>query len=440
MQGMLLVAGPESGRDVAVARTAAGWPADRRGWWLIVGIAIALLVIGIERARAEWPQFRGPDGCGHATTDVPLHWSETDGVAWKTPLPGLGWSSPVVHRGGIYVTTAVPDGEDHSLRLIRLDVATGAVAWNKELFRQTGQVRIHKKNSHASPTPIADGEQIFVHFGPHGTACTTLDGDVVWQREIPYAPTHGNGGSPALAGDVLVICCDGSDAQFVVGLDRATGAERWRTPRDTEPRKGFSFSTPLVIEVEGGTQAICPGSDAVFAYDPRDGSEIWRVDYPGGYSVTPRPVFGAGLVFVSSSYDRPVLYAIDPRGRGDVTATHVRWKLDRGAPHTPSVVVVGDALYCVADKGVATCLDARTGAERWVQRLGGNFSASPLHAAGRVYFQDEAGEAIVVRAGPAYEELARNRLGDGERTYASYAVDGDALLVRSESALYRIER
>lgn len=437
---MRMVSGTGPVHGDAVVSGAGGRRARRRGRWIIVGVVVALLVAGNERARAEWPQFRGPDGCGHAAAEVPLRWSETEGVAWKTPLPGLGWSSPVVHRGGIYLTTAVPEGEDQSLRLVRLDAATGAVAWNKELFRQIGPTRIHKKNSHASPTPIADGDRLFVHFGPHGTACTTLDGEIVWQRTLDYAPTHGNGGSPALAGDVLVICCDGSDAQFVVGLDRASGAERWRTRRDTEPRKGFSFSTPLVIEVEGSTQAVCPGSDAVFAYDPRDGSEIWRVDYPGGYSVTPRPVFGAGLVFVSSSYDRPVLYAIDPRGRGNVTATHVPWTLDRGAPHTPSVLVVGDELYCVADKGVATCLDARTGAERWVQRLGGNFSASPLHAAGRIYFQDEAGEAIVVRAGPAYEELARNRLGDGERTYASFAVDGDALLVRSESALYRIER
>lgn len=408
-----------------------------RGWVVATASVFAL---STSVARAEWPQFRGPDGVGHAAADPPLRWSDTEGVVWKTPLSGLAWSSPVVWRGGIYLTTAVPDGEGHSLRLVRLDAATGAPDWDKELFRQEGAVRIHKKNSHASPTPVADGDSLFVHFGPHGTACTTLAGEVVWKRVLTYEPTHGNGGSPALAGDVLVICCDGSDAQFVVGLDRATGEERWRTPRATSPRKGFSFSTPLVIEVDGKTQAVCPGSDAVFAYDPHDGSEIWRVDYPGGYSVTPRPVYGAGLVFVSSCYDRPVLYAIDPRGSGNVTATHVRWTLDRGAPHTPSVVVVGDEVYCVADKGVATCLDARTGTERWVQRLGGNFSASPLYAAGRVYFQDEAGEATVVQAGPTYEELARNRLGDGERTFASYALDGDDLLVRTESALYRIGR
>lgn len=396
--------------------------------------------VAVRSGRADWPQFRGPDGVGHAAGDPPLRWSETEGVVWKTPVPGLAWSSPVISRGGIYVTTAVPDDGGHSLRFVRLDAVKGTVDWSKELFRQEGQVPIHKKNSHASPTPVVDGDHLIVHFGPHGTARTTLSGDVVWQRVLDYKPVHGNGGSPALAGDVVVICCDGGDAQFVVGLDRATGAERWRTPRATSPAKGFSFSTPLVIDVDGRVQAVCPGSDAVFAYDPADGSEIWRMNYPGGYSVTPRPVYGAGLVYVSSGYDRPVLYAIDPRGRGDVTETHVRWKLERGAPHTPSVLVVGDELYCVADNGIATCLDARTGTGHWVQRLGGTFSASPLHAAGRVYFQEETGETIIVQAGRAFVELARNRVGDGDRTYASHAIDGDDLLLRSEAAIYRIGR
>ncbi len=405
-----------------------------------VAVIACIVALAMPLARGDWPQFRGPDGSGHAAADPPVRWSETEGVVWKTPLPGLAWSSPVVCRGGIYLTTAVPDDAGHSLRLLRLDATKGTVDWTRELFRQEGQVPIHKKNSHASPTPVVDGDHLIVHFGPHGTARTTLTGDVVWQRVLDYKPVHGNGGSPALAGDVVVICCDGGDTQFVVGLDRTTGEERWRTARDTSPAKGFSFSTPLVIDVDGRAQAVCPGSDAVFAYDPADGREIWRVNYPGGYSVTPRPVYGAGLVFVSSGYDRPVLYAIDPRGLGDVTATHVRWKLERGAPHTPSVLVVGDEFYCVADNGIATCLDARSGAEHWVQRLGGNYSASPLHAAGRVYFQEETGETIVVQAGRTFVELARNRVGDGERTYASHALDGDDLLLRSEAALYRIAR
>jgi len=407
---------------------------------LVPALAVALTCLAGPAPGGEWPQFRGPAADGHAPGPLPIAWSESDNVVWKTPLAGLGWSSPVIRGDRVYLTTATEtEGDGRSLRLVCLDARTGAVAWDRELFTQDGPVRIHPKNSHASPTPLVTGDRIVAHFGPHGTACVSPAGDVLWKRTLAYAPQHGNGGSPALAGDVLVICCDGSDEQFVVGLDLGSGDIRWRTERDTDPVKGFSFATPLVTTVAGAQQAICPGSDAVFAYEPATGREIWRVDYPGGYSVIPRPVHAAGLVFVGSGYDKPVLYAIDPTGRGNVTATHVRWKLDRGAPHTPSVLVVGDDLYCVSDNGVATCLDATTGAEVWRERLGGNFSASPLHAGGIVYFQNESGEAILVKAVRTFTEVARNRIGDGARSFASYAVDGSAIVLRTESAVYRIE-
>lgn len=402
-------------------------------------ILILLLAAATRRCPADWPQFRGPDGDGHSrSTGLPLRWSDTEGVAWKTPIPGLGWSSPVVHRGRIYLTTAVPQDGGQSLRLVCVDARAGTVLWNEEVFALDEAPAIHQKNSHASPTPIVADDAIFVHFGPHGTARAGLDGTVAWRTTLPYEPVHGNGGSPALAGDVLVVCCDGGDEQFVAGLDARTGEIRWKKPRDTRPGRGFSFATPLVCTVGDRPLAVCPGSDAVFAYDPRTGAEVWRVDYPGGYSVIPRPVFAVGLVFVGTGYDKPVLVAIDPSGTGNVTDTHVRWRLDRAAPHTPSPLVVGDELYCVSDSGVATCVDARTGAEHWRERLGGGFSASPLAADGRIYFQNEAGEAIVVAAGKTFTELARNRLGDGERTFASYAVDGPTLLIRTESHLYRI--
>lgn len=419
----------------------------RQGMGGVAGHAAGLVVIwgmacvAAVPAAADWTEFRGPEASGHAAVKgLPVRWSETENIAWKTPLAGLAWSSPVVSGGRIYLTTAVEQDTDHSLRLLCLDAASGKIVWDKELFRTAGPLRIHPKNSHASPTPIVRDGRVYVHFGPHGTAATNLAGEVVWQRKLDYAPQHGNGGSPALAGDVLVICCDGSDEQYVVGLDRTSGEIRWKRDRDTEPKKGFSFCTPLVLSVDSRMQVICPGSDAVFAYDPATGDEIWRVDYPGGYSVIPRPVFGAGLVFLSSGYDRPVLYSIDPTGRGNVTETHVRWKLDRGAPNTPSAVVVGDEVYCVSDNGVATCLDARTGTEHWRERLGGNYSASPLVADGLIYFQNESGEAIVVKAGKTFEEIARNQIGDKERTYASYAVDGTSFLIRSEKALYRVGR
>jgi outer membrane protein assembly factor BamB len=403
----------------------------------LAGVCL-FVAAGLVAQAGEWTEFRGPEGAGHAPSGLPVRWSETENVAWKTPIEGLGWSSPVVSRGRVYLTTATEAGDERSLRLVCLDAATGAVRWNKQLFTTPGSVRMHKKNSHASPTPIVAGERVFVHFGPHGTACTTLDGGVVWQRTLEYEPTHGTGGSPALAGDTLVICCDGSDMQYVVGLDAASGDVRWKKDRETTPKKGFSFATPAIITVGGRRQAVCPGSDAVFAYDPRTGETIWRVDYPGGYSVIPRPVEGAGLLFLGSGYDKPVVHAIDPGGSGNVTDTHVRWKMDKSAPNTPSVLCVGDEVYCVSDNGIATCLDARTGTEHWRQRLGGNYSASPTHAGGLVYFQSESGEAVVVKAGRTFEEVARNQIGGGERTFASYAVDGRSFLIRTEAALYRV--
>ncbi|MFG0294484.1 MAG: PQQ-binding-like beta-propeller repeat protein, partial [Maioricimonas sp. JB045] len=301
-------------------------------------------------------------------------------------------------------------------------------------------VQIHRKNSHASPTPVVADGFVYVHFGPHGTACLNLAGELQWKNdELSYSPVHGNGGSPALFEDLLVICCDGGDQQYVVGIERETGRIRWKTPRDTDPKKGFSFSTPLIITVDGQAQAICPGSDAVFAYEPRTGKEIWRVRYPDGYSVVPRPVFSQGLVFVCTGYNRPSLLAIDPNGEGDITETNVKWEVDRGVPHNPSILAVGGEVYFVSDGGVASCVDAATGEVHWTERLGGKFSASPVYAEGKVFFQDEAGTCTVVKAGTEFEVLAENQWADeGARTFASFAVLDGTLFLRSETHLYRI--
>ncbi|MEO1990802.1 MAG: PQQ-binding-like beta-propeller repeat protein [Pirellulales bacterium] len=414
---------------------------------------VVMYACGWEVCRvgvADWPQFRGPTGDGHARTQaLPIRWSESQNVIWKVPVPGLGWSSPVVKDGRIYVTTAVPresesneNSEGHSLELVCFRAQDGKLIFRKALFEQTGPVQMHKKNSHASPTPLLHNNNIFVHFGPHGTACTTLDGEVVWTCVLPYEPQHGNGGSPVLADGVLVICCDGKDVQYVVGLNPKTGEQVWKTNRDTKPKKGFSFGTPLWLPASQSEdqrdQVICPGSDAVFSYNPRNGKELWRFDYPNGYSVIPRPVFGHGLVYICSGYDKPSLFAIRPTGRGNVTETHGAWMIDQGAPHTPSLLLHNNEIYLVSDRGIATCLDARTGGEHWRERLGGNFSASPFLAGDNIYFQNETGEAIVIKAGTTYQEVSRNEIGDGDRTFASYAVEGNHLLLRSETSLYAL--
>lgn len=410
-------------------------------------LAIMLLMWPHRPAGAEnWPQFRGPGGQGHSSaTNLPSHWSPTENVTWKVSIPGLGWSSPVHWNGRIYLTTAVPRGpegsNDQSLRALCLDAASGDVLWNVEVFQQDGEQteRIHSKNSHASPTPVTDGTHVFVHYGTQGTACLTLAGDVVWtNRELRYLPQHGNGGSPILVDDLLVVCCDGSDTAFVAALDQRTGRIQWKTDRNIASRSKFSFSTPLAIEVEGRRQIICPGTNAVSAYAPDDGRVLWTVDYPGGYSVIPRPVFGHGLVYVCTGYGKPSLFAIRPTGTGNVTDSRLVWKTDRNAPHTPSVLLVGDELYMVSDRGIASCLDAKTGRVHWQQRLEGKFSASPLFADGKIYLQAEEGETIVIKPGKEFVELARNQLEP--RTFASFAVADSALFIRTEEFLYRIEK
>jgi outer membrane protein assembly factor BamB len=298
--------------------------------------------------------------------------------------------------------------------------------------------QVHEKNSLASPTPVVDFDRLYVHFGHMGTAAVDFDGKVVWhQSALEYSPVHGNGGSPALVDDLIVFSCDGGDDPFLAALDRLSGEIRWKSPRRNKVQKSFSFSTPLTIEIEGKKQIVCPASGLVAAYDPQDGVELWRVRYGEGYSVIPRPVFSHGLLFICTGFDRPSIYAIRPVSHGgDLTGTHVAWRHAKGAPNTPSPIVVGDELYFVSDSGVASCLDARTGKVHWSERLGGAFSASPVAAEERLYFLNEDGACYVVAANTEFKLLATNELG--ERTLASPAVADGALYVRSESHVWRI--
>jgi outer membrane protein assembly factor BamB len=410
-------------------------------------LLLLLAALAATRSSASgesWPEFRGPTGQGLVPAGrLPIEWSPTKNVVWKQAIAGKGWSSPVLAEGRLYLTSSIPvsgnAGTDQSLRALCLDAASGKILWQREVFRQNGAKApaIHVKNSHASPTPLLHGRHLYLHFGHQGTACLDLAGNVRWRNtSLAYAPVHGNGGSPIVVDDTLIFSCDGAENPFVVGLACGSGEVVWKTERRTNASRTFSFSTPLLIEVNGHKQVISPGSNLVAAYDPRTGQEIWRVRYEG-YSLIPRPVFGHGLVFVSTGYNTPSLLAIRPDGKGDATDTHVAWMLRRGAPHTPSPLLVGEELYLVSDNGTATCLDARTGKVHWQERLRGAFSASPLGGDGKIYFQSEQGVGFVIRASRQFEQLARNDLN--ERTLASYAVLEGALFIRTEKHLYRIQ-
>jgi outer membrane protein assembly factor BamB len=391
-------------------------------------------------AGSHWPQFRGPGGQGISNArNVPLNWSNSSNIVWRAEIPGSGWSSPVLRVGRLYVTTAVMAAEkgNPSLRALCLDANSGKILWNTEVFVHIGSTNIHNKNSHASPTPVVEDDRLYVHFGHQGTACLDLDGKVLWRNTtLKYSPVHGSGGSPILVDEALIFSCDGASDPFVAALNKKTGQFLWKTARTFDAKKKFSFSTPLVIHANGRSQVVSPSSGAVYAYNPKDGRELWRVRYAEGYSIVPRPVFGHGLLFISTAFDSPEVVAIRPDGQGDITETHVAWTLAKGAPKTPSMLLVGGELYFVSDGGIASCVDAMTGRVHWAERVGGNYSASPLLADGRIYLQNEEGIGVVLAPGKTFHELARNSLG--ERTLASYAVTDSALFIRGEAHLYRV--
>lgn len=398
-------------------------------------LAATLLFLQMVVSAEDWPQFRGPAGQGHsAETGLPIEWSESKNVAWKVPVPGRGWSSPVVAGGRVWLTTATSVQRDTSLRLMAFDVESGRQALDVEVFRFRGTELLNAKNSHASPTPIVEGERVYVHFGARGTAAVATSGTVLWKARLEYEAQHGNGGSPELAGDLLIVNCDGFDRAFVAALDKATGKVRWR--RDRREPHSQAYSTPLAIRAAGREQIVSVGAFTASALDPRDGKELWRVSYPDGFSNVPRPVYGAGLVFIATGFNQPSLLAVRPDGTGDVTRSHVAWTLTRGAPLTPSPILVGDELYTVSDNGIASCLDARTGGVRWQVRLGHSFSASPVLADGRLYFLDEDGRTTVLRPGTNPSPLAVNSLDGG--TLASMAVSARSFFIRTATHLYRL--
>ena len=365
----------------------------------------------LTAAKAEdWTEFRGPTGQGIASGRLPTEWGPTKNVVWKQAIPGRGWSSPIIVKGRVYLTTAIPaenGSKDISLRCLCLDAKSGKVVWDTEIFRpNAGKIpAYYDRGSYANPTPLTDGRRLYVSFGHLGMAALDLEGKILWRNtDLSFYPGFGSNAScPVLLDEALILSCDGQDKQFVVALDSASGKKLlWKTPRSKTPTlhkyKNYAFTTPLIIEVKGKKQVVSPAAGAVYSYDPQTGQELWRVHYGNGYSVVPRPVFGHGLLFVISGYDTPSLLAIRPDGQGDVTASHVVWTARKGVPLIASPLLLGDELYLASTQGMATCLNAKTGKVHWQERLGGVYYASPLAANGKVYFQNEEGIGTVVKA------------------------------------------
>ena len=393
---------------------------------------------------ADWPQFRGPDGQGHSDAKgIPVEWSEGKNVKWKMPVPGQGFSSPVISEGQIWMTSSEMEGK--SLHAICLDLATGNLLHNIKVITTDDAGPRHRLNGYASPTPVLDEKYVYVHFGPRGTVCLNRNGKIIWKNTgFKYNVIQGGASSPILHGDLLLLTCDGIDFQFIVALEKETGKVRWKQPRahlEAAAKKRsiakMSYSTPLIQSINGKNQLVCSGADHVAAYDLRTGRELWWMPYDG-FSIVGRPSYGNSLFYVVGSIrqDHFCVYAVRP-GDGQLKPDEIVWKYSKSVPHVPSPLLVGREIYFVHDGGVATCLDALTGQPLWQERLGGNHDASPIEIRNRLYFLNREGKATVLTAGRKFDVLATNQL---EGTFkASPAVADGALFLRNESHLYRIE-
>lgn len=439
---------------------------------LAICLGTALIIVtsavGSSRAADEWPQFRGPQSNGHAdSATLPLSWSETENVSWKTAIPGTGHSSPVISGDQIWVTSAVEvklsEAEEKarlaaiknsrgleiagsiSLRAICVSRKTGKLLHDIELVKVDEPEPIHSLNSYASPTPILEAGRLYCHFGTYGTvAVDTKSGKIIWTNAEHHVDhQNGPGASPALWRNNLIINFDGIDTQYVAAIDKRDGKTLWQTKRSGKMNEKLEFqkaycTSAIIEDDEHGSQVISPGADWVYSYDPASGKELWKASYGTlGFSTVPLPVFGKGLVFVSTSFIRPRLLAVRYDGTEAKDGSLVEWQMDGQLPQKPSMLLIDDELYFVTDKGIGMCLDARTGAENWKERIEGNYSASPLFANGRIYLFSQDGKTVVINASKEFEKVAESTLDGG--FMSSPAVAGDALFVRTDTHLYRIE-
>ena len=399
------------------------------------GIVLGFLLVSVRGIASadSWPQFRGPEGQGHsAAIGLPLKWSQSESVAWKVAIPGVGFSSPVIDGEKIWLTAARDEG--HTFHAVCLNKATGKLIQDVLVATNDKPGRVHPTNSPASPTPILENDRIYLHFGANGTACLTTSGKILWMVKLPHLQAYGPSSTPILYQDLLIVPCHGTDVRYLVALDKKTGKQRWKI--DHQGR--CSESTPLVIHPPSGDEMIYNAAERVVAIEPLKGTPLWTVEQGDNFAQIPRPVFEHGMVYICGGYYAPIVQAIRPGGRGDVTKTHVQWSLRHSSvPLNPSPLIVGQEFYMVSDNGIASCLDALTGKLHWRERIGGTYYASPLAADGRIYFFDAAGTTTVIKPGLRFEVLAINKLD--EKTMASPAIVDKAIYLRTSSRLYRLE-
>jgi outer membrane protein assembly factor BamB len=414
-----------------------------RVWF--AGLFLASTLLTDIASSEDWPCFRGPARQGISQEKgVPTQWSVTSNVRWKTAVPGEGWSSPIVFKDQIFVTTALDGGS--SVHLICLDRPSGRVIWDKEIARQEAG---HKQpnNSYATPTPVTDGTRVYVPACDGRILAVSMDGDVQWTNsDFDYYSEHGLAVSPVLYEDLVIVPFDWSsrppdtkvgwqvpwDRAVILAVDKNTGKTRWKGNRGASR---IAHVTPQIAQVDGQDQLISGAGNVIQGFDLKTGVRLWTVDSPGE-GVVPSVVVGEGLVFTASGFGDSRVCAVRLGGRGDVTKTHSVWESRDDVPKMSSMLYVASRLYLATETGVAKCFQAANGAVLWRQRLGGKFSASPVWADGKIYFLAENGKMTVVEDGPTFQVVAQNELG--EKCCASPALSQGNLFIRTEKTLYCI--
>ena len=414
-------------------------------------VVIFFFVPGMLLAT-NWPGWRGPSGDGTSLEKgIPLKWSSTENIAWKVAIPGKGHSSPVVWGDRVFLTSCLPEKEQRIL--LCQDRHTGKIIWTKVVLNSPLET-IHPLNSRASGTPATDGQHVFVAFmmaddrkipapnvgtprmitpGSLISAAYDMEGKQKWKINAGnFVSAHGFNTCPVLFEDLVILNGDHDGDAYLVALDRKTGKERWRTRRENNTR---SYVTPIIREIDERTQMILSGSLCVASYNPRNGKRHWIINGPTEQFVA-SVVYNGEYVFVTSGYPERHIVAIRPDGSGNVTDTHVAWRTNRGAAYVPSPIIVGPYLLVVADSGIASCFDAKTGKRHWMERLPGGHSPSPVSADGLVYFVSDQGVTTIIRPSDTFGVIAKNELDEPVST--SPAISQGQIFLRTHQHLYCI--
>jgi hypothetical protein len=395
---------------------------------------LVVMLAAMPALGEDWPQWRGPRGDGTSTeTGIPIKWGPAENTAWKTPIPGKGHSSPVVWGERVFVTSCL-DIENKQL-LLCLDRKTGKILWTREQpFGR--QKAIHKLNSHASSTPAADGKYVFItfHDQPKFVACCyDFEGKLVWKKSPgEFHSKHGFCSSPIMYKDTILLNADQDAEAYLVALDKATGAEKWRAKRP-----GIrSYTPPVVFDIHGTKQLVFSGSNCIASYDPDTGKERWFIDGPTEQFVASL-VYKNDVLFMTYGFPKRGIIGIDPGGSGNVTSTHVLYNDSPGSGgYVPSPIAHGDWFFNVSDEGIGTCREGKSGKLLWRERLGRHHSASPVASGAHLYFPDDDGNTWVLKAGPTFDVVHKNPIG--EEIYASFAISRGQIFLRGLQHLYCI--